>query len=42
MNTDNALINELQDFMFNELQTGWKISANTMEYNKQNYRTQYV
>lgn len=32
---------ETKDFMFNELQIGWKISANTMEYNKQNYRTIY-
>lgn len=32
---------ETKDFIFNELQIGWSISANTMEYNKQNYRTIY-
>jgi len=33
---------ETKDFIFSELQIGWKISTNSMEYNKQNYRTAYV
>jgi len=33
---------ETKCFLFNELQVGWSISANTMEYNKQNFRTTYV
>jgi hypothetical protein len=32
---------ETKGFLFSELQIGWSISANTMEYNKQNYRTTY-
>ena len=32
---------ETKYFMFNELQIGWSISSNTMEHNKQNYRTIY-
>jgi hypothetical protein len=32
---------ETKDFMFSELQIGWSISSNTMENNKQNYRTIY-